>query len=92
LSEAVSAKVRIANIRGLHARASARFCALAASFDAAVRVTKDDYTVGGRSIMALMMLGAKRGSWITIAAEGPQAKEALAALARLVRDRFGEKR
>lgn len=85
-----SAVVTIANRRGLHARASAKFCAVAASFDAVVSVTKEALTVGGRSIMGLLMLGAGAGSTVTIAATGPQAAEALDALAKLVADKFGE--
>ncbi len=86
----VSATVRIVNRRGLHARASARFCAVAGAFDATVTVTKDQITVGGRSIMGLLMLGAGNGSSITISAEGPQAQEALDTLLKLIADKFGE--
>lgn len=86
----VSAAVTLINIRGLHARASAKFCAVASSFDAAVKVTKDDFTVGGCSIMGLMTLGAGVGSDIVISAEGPQAAEAIHALVGLIHDRFGE--
>lgn len=86
----VSATVKIVNRRGLHARASARFCAVAGSFDASVTVTKDQTTVGGKSIMGLLMLGAGNGSSITISAEGPQAQEALDTLRKLIADKFGE--
>lgn len=84
------ATVKIVNRRGLHARASAKFCAVAGSFDAVIRVTKDDMTVGGRSIMGLLMLGAGVGSEVTISVEGPQADEALDTLVRLVAEKFGE--
>ncbi len=59
-------------------------------FDAEVTVTKDGTTVGGTSIMGLMMLAAAPGSTITVAAEGPEAEDAVAALADLVESRFGE--
>ena len=88
----VSANVDICNERGLHARASARFVKLAGTFDAVVRVTKDDQTVDAQSIMGLMMLAAGPGSTIEIAAEGRQAKAALEALTRLVENRFEEER
>lgn len=88
--EKSAATVVIRNRRGLHARASAKFCAAAAAWDAGVRVRKDDYEVGGCSIMGLLMLGAGAGSQITILAEGPQAKEAVDTLVKLVEDRFGE--
>jgi phosphocarrier protein HPr len=80
----------IGNRRGLHARAAARFVQCAERFDAEITVTKDGTTVGGTSIMGLMMLAAVPGSTITVAAEGPEAEEAVAALAELVESRFGE--
>lgn len=86
----VSATVTIVNRRGLHARASARFCAVAAAFDAKISVTKDQITVGGRSIIDLLMLSAGAGSSITIDASGPQAAEAVDTLVKLVADKFGE--
>ncbi len=91
MSEPLSAKVTIENVRGLHARASARFCAVASSFDAVIRVANDEWSVPGDSIMGLMMMGAAMDSEITITAEGPQAAEALDTLVKLVADRFGER-
>ena len=87
---AAETSVEIANERGLHARASAKFVKLAATFDAEVTVTKDGATVDARSIMGLMMLAAGPGCLIEIAAEGPEAKPAVDALAQLVEARFDE--
>lgn len=83
-------EVTLCNQRGLHARASAKFCAVASAWDATVKVSKDGYSVGGCSIMGLLTLGAGVGSSITISAVGSQANEALDALAKLVAERFGE--
>jgi phosphocarrier protein HPr len=80
----------IANKRGLHARAAARFVQCAERFDAEITVSKDQTTVGATSIMGLMMLAAAPGSSIRVAAVGPGAEAALAALADLVASRFGE--
>jgi phosphocarrier protein len=80
----------IANKRGLHARAAARFVQCAERFDAEITVSKDQNTVGATSIMGLMMLAAAPGSSIRVAAVGPDAESALAALAALVASRFGE--
>jgi len=80
----------ILNQRGLHARASAKFVQLAGRFDATVAVEKGGMTVGGTSIMGLMMLAASPGCCITVSASGPEAREAMEALAQLVADRFGE--
>jgi phosphocarrier protein len=89
-AEAATASVDICNARGLHARASAKFVKLAAQFDAEVRVSKDGQTVDAQSIMGLMMLAAGPGCSLEITAEGPQAAEAVDALATLVNRRFDE--
>lgn len=86
----VSRTVEMRNKRGLHARASAKFVTLAAQIDAAVEVEKDGTKVCGTSIMGLMMLGAAMGDCITISATGLGAELAVAQLAQLVEDRFGE--
>lgn len=80
----------IVNKRGLHARASARFVQAVEGYDADVRVTRDGNTVGGTSIMGLMMLAASPGCVIQVEATGRQAVEVLDALEALVADRFGE--
>jgi phosphocarrier protein len=80
----------IANRKGLHARASAKFVKCAEQFDAEIRVTRGSESVGGTSIMGLMMLAAGLGSTITIEAEGPDADAALRALAILIETGFGE--
>ena len=84
--------VEICNARGLHARASAKFVKLASGFEAEVTVSRDGQSVDARSIMGLLMLGAGQGCPIEIAAEGPDAEAAVAALADLVGCRFDEER
>ncbi|MBS0535100.1 MAG: HPr family phosphocarrier protein [Proteobacteria bacterium] len=86
----VSREVEIVNKKGLHARASAKFVQHAEKFDAAIIVTCRGETVGGTSIMGLMMLAAGPGSMITIKATGKQAQAAVEDLCALVSDRFGE--
>jgi phosphocarrier protein len=87
---AVSRTVEVLNMRGLHARASARFVTLAAQIDAAIEVEKDGNKVCGTSIMGLMMLGAAKGDTITISATGLGAEQAVEQLAALVEARFNE--
>lgn len=82
--------VTIVNRKGLHARASARFVKCAETFQANITVTRDGQTVGGTSIMGLMMLAAGPGSTLHITAEGPDGPEALEALVELVEAGFGE--
>jgi phosphocarrier protein HPr len=86
----LSASVTIVNRKGLHARASAKFVKCAETFDAEVKVTRDGQSVGGTSIMGLMMLAAGPGTCILIESEGAEAQQALAALVALVEDGFGE--
>ena len=88
--DAVVRALVIRNKKGLHARASAKFVKLATEFDAEVRVSRDGSIVDARSIMGLMMLAAGPGCCIDIEAEGPQAEDAVEALAALVADRFQE--
>ena len=78
----------IANKRGLHARAAAKFVTLAGEFASDITVNKDGQTVPGRSIMGLMMLAATPGCSIEVAANGPDAEDALDALATLVDAKF----
>ena len=86
----IEAKLTIVNRRGLHARASAKFVKCAEAYQAEIQVCKDDDVVVATSIMGLMMLGANLGSQITLQATGPDAEDALAALTRLVEDKFDE--
>ena len=85
-----SRTVALANRRGLHARASAKFVTLASELTASTEVEKDGNKVVGTSIMGLMMLGAAMGDEILITTEGPGADEALERLVALVEGRFGE--
>jgi phosphocarrier protein len=90
MSSSLSREFLIVNKRGLHARASAKFVQMVESFDAQITVSKDGTTVGGTSIMGLMMLAASTGCTIEVAAAGKQALEALEALEQLVANKFGE--
>ena len=82
----------IVNQKGLHARASAKFVTFVSRLPDGlqVEVEKDGHLVTGTSIMGLMMLGAAKGSEITIHVEGEQAELALEKLVGLVVDGFGE--
>ncbi len=88
--ETLRQTVLIANKRGLHARASAKFVTLASAQDAAIEVEKDGSRVAGTSIMGLMMLGAAMGDRIRISARGADAERAVVALVELVEAKFGE--
>jgi phosphocarrier protein len=89
-SPAIVRELKIINKRGLHARASAKFVQLVEQFEADVRVSRGSETVGGTSIMGLMMLSAAPETTIRIEATGRQAQEVADALSALVGNRFGE--
>ncbi len=82
--------VEIINMRGLHARAAAKFVKAALQHEASITVVKDDMSVCGSSIMGLLMLAAGMHTRIRIAADGNDAEAALDNLVRLVESRFGE--
>ena len=91
-SDRLARIVTIVNLRGLHARAAARFVTMAERFNTPVDVSRDGEVVSARSIMGLMMLGAGRGACIRIEADadGWDAQEAIDALATLVESGFDE--
>ena len=90
-TDAIARSLTICNRRGLHARASAKFVKCAETFQSEITVSKDGQTVGGTSIMGLMMLAAAPGCSIDVSASGPDAGDAVEALAALVEGGFGEK-
>ncbi len=82
--------LEIVNKKGLHARASAKFVQTVEKYDAEVAVTRGHETVGGTSIMGLMMLSAAPVTEIVVEASGKQAAEVMEALEELVASGFGE--
>jgi len=80
----------INNKLGLHARASAKLTKLAGTFPCQVWISRGDRRVNGKSIMGVMMLAAECGSTLQLKAEGPDATEAIDALAKLIQSKFGE--
>jgi phosphocarrier protein HPr len=82
--------LKIVNIKGLHARASAKLVEVVEGHDARATVSKDGLDAGGDSIMGLLMLAASQGSTITVETEGPEADQLMQAIAALVADKFGE--
>ena len=82
--------MKIINQKGLHARASAKFVQTVEKFEAEVRVSRSGETVGGTSIMGLMMLAASPGTSITVEASGKDAAAVVEALETLLANRFGE--
>jgi phosphocarrier protein len=90
MSTAICRQLKIINEKGLHARASAKFCETVEEFDATAEVLRDGMTAGGDSIMGLLMLAAAKGTTIEVQTSGPQAEALADAIEALVADRFGE--
>ncbi|MFQ5751554.1 MAG: HPr family phosphocarrier protein [bacterium] len=86
----VQRKVEIKNKLGLHARPAAQIVKTAAKFKSHVFIGKDNHEVNGKSIMGVMMLAAEMGSLLTITVKGEDEKEAIAALIKLIEDKFDE--
>lgn len=74
----------VRNKQGLHARPAAVFVQIANKFESEITVKNSSDEVNGKSIMGILMLGAEKGSKITIQAEGSDAQAALEELERLV--------
>lgn len=85
-----TATMKIENIKGLHARASAKFAEVVEAFDASAIVRKDGMEADGDSIMGLLMLAASIGTFIEVETSGSDADALMAALTSLVADKFGE--
>lgn len=85
-----SRKVTIVNKLGLHARASAKLVSLASGFKSEILLKRDTQQVNAKSIMGIMMLAAAQGTELELCADGRDEAKAVAALADLIQDRFGE--
>ncbi len=83
--------VQIVNKNGLHARPAAEIVKLSSKFQCEITVVRDDLEVNGKSIMGVMMLAAECGSTLLVRANGPDAEQAVSAIAELVAAKFGER-
>jgi len=83
-------KLTIVNKLGLHARAAAKLVNLASGFESDITINRGDQSVNAKSIMGVMMLAAAKGVVVEVCADGNDANEAIAEIAGLVQNRFGE--
>jgi len=86
----VQEEVEITNKVGLHVRPASMLAETASKFKSDIWIEKDDQEANGKSIMSLLLLSAPQGSKISVKAEGPDAAEAVQALVKTVKDKFGE--
>ena len=82
--------VTIENELGLHARPAALLVQLANKFKSEIYIRKDGQRTNGKSILGIMLLEATKGSKLDIVARGSDAREAVEAVAELIKNKFGE--
>ena len=82
--------VQVVNKSGVHARPAAEIVKAASKFKSEVTIVRDDLEVNGKSIMGVMMLAAECGSTLTLRASGPDADQAVEAIAQIIAGKFGE--
>jgi len=80
----------IVNKLGLHARAAAKLTHCASGFKSEIWISRSGRRVNAKSIMGVMMLAAGQGSSVVLEAEGKDADAALAAITKLIAEKFGE--
>jgi len=85
-----SSELTIVNKLGLHARASAKLTQVANGFKSEVWLSRNGRRVNAKSIMGVMMLAAGMGATVIVEADGADAEAALAAIGRLIAEKFGE--
>ncbi len=85
-----TSRLEIVNLKGLHARASAKLVEVVEGFDASAEISKDGMSASGDSIMGLLMLAASQGTIIEVETTGPDADALAEALEKLVASKFGE--
>ncbi len=90
MTDSVTRTLTIVNVKGLHARASAKLAEVVEEFEAEAEVSKDGLSALGDSIMGLLMLGASTGTTIDVTCRGEAAQELADAIEALVADKFGE--
>ena len=86
----ITQSVTIINKLGLHARAAAKFVTLASQFNCDVHLERGTRSVNGKSIMAVMLLAASKGTDLNIITSGDDEQEAINALITLINNRFDE--
>lgn len=83
-------QLTLINKYGLHARACAKLLATAGQFESTIILRKGEQEAPAQSLTRLLMLAAGPGTVLDVHAEGEDAEAALAALERLIGERFGE--
>lgn len=86
----IKKKLKIINKLGLHARASMKLVNLASGFKSQIFILYKNHKANAKSIMNVMVLAATKGTEIELQIEGPDEKQALTAIEKLIQTRFDE--
>lgn len=86
----IEREITIINKLGLHARAAAKLIATTSSYSCEIRINKAGREVDAKSIMAVMMLAASKGTELTITTRGEDEQAAMDAVTSLIKNRFDE--
>jgi phosphocarrier protein HPr len=87
-----SARFKIINQLGLHARAATKLVQLASKYPCEVELAREDQSANGKSVMGVLLLCGSKGTVIEVRAKGERAEECVEAIGQLIADRFGEGR
>jgi phosphocarrier protein HPr len=87
-----SARFKIINQLGLHARAATKLVQLASKYPCEVELDREDQSANGKSVMGVLLLCGSKGTMIEVRAKGERAEECVEAIGQLIADRFGEGR
>ena len=83
-------KFKIINKLGLHARASSKLVQVTNKFESEIFVNCNGIRANAKSILGILSLAASCGTPIEIEAAGPDCKEAISSIERIINDKFGE--
>jgi len=86
----ITTTITIINKLGLHARAAAKLVTLAAQFECDIQLKRNQRAVNGKSIMAVMLLAASKGTQLELVTDGVDEVAATEAILQLINNKFGE--
>lgn len=86
----IEKQLTIINKLGLHARAAAKLVKTAGDYRSEIKIRKQEREVDGKSIMAVMMLAASKGTELVFRISGDDEAQAMAAIETLINNRFDE--
>ena len=84
----IQSSVPIVNELGLHLRAAARIVVIASRYPCRVTLSANGSTVDGKSLLGITSLLARKGTVVTVSADGEGEEEVVNAVSDLIRGGF----